>query len=320
MAVNYYRRRYQRRLGNAMYRGTRRALSYKGAAYLRGTRRARSMPARRTRQSVRTTKRTWARAMGATSAPSARTKFRRSRYYTGLGLRPGSNSSKRYLHEFQTTTSQDKRLQASRIIRADYDANEGVVNRRSGRICNVKGVKLRYWFALKNLAENSNIHDNPLQIRWAILNPRENTGNPTTDIDTTNFFINDGTASNEDAADFPSTGNCFKYMNRKINQRKMGVVQEGTFIIGNSTESNNSRMGIQSKKLLSLWIPVNRQMKWGSNVASDTNPSTNLYFVWWYCVEGDKDSAQRFGTGNQPMDVHYESITYFKDAAMTSGG
>lgn len=178
---------------------------------------------------------------------------------------------------------------------------------------------MRWWFSLKNLTESSNIHDNPLQIRWAILNPRENTGN-TTDIPTSNFFLNDGSASSEDAANFPSTGNCFKYMNRKINRRKMGVVQEGTFILGNQTDSNNSRMDVTSKKLLTLWIPINRQMKWGSNVVTAIEPTTNLYFVWWYCVEGDKDAPQKFGTGNQPMDVHYESITYFKDAALTSGG
>lgn len=314
MAANYIRRRYRRKVGNAMYRRMRRSYSTR-TAYLRGTGRARSSRAIVSRRAgLRGGKRSWSRAMGASSAPSARTKFKRSRFYTGLGLKPGFSVSKKYYFSSSSSNVQDKSLYIDRMIRADYDANEGLGNRRTGRLCDVRGVKMRHWFSLKNLVAASQVHDAPIQVRWAILNPKTNTG-ASTDINTTNFFMNDGEIDgNDDATDFPTTGRCFKYMNRKVNKRRYGILQEGTFLLSNDVSSDNSRLSPTARKLLSLYIPVSRQMKWGTNVASDVTPTTNLYFVWWYVQEGDKDTAKKFGTGDTPIDHTYESITYFKDS------
>lgn len=321
MATSYLRRRYRRKIGNALYNRMRRSYTTR-TAYLRGTSRSNVRP-RNTKRgrlllSSNGAKRGWSRAMGVSNVPSARTKFRRTAYYRGLGLSPKNMPCKKYFTEATSSAIEDKSMAFLRVVKADYDGNDAILNRRNGRLCNVRGVKMRHWFALKNFAESSVVLDAPVQIRWAILNPKVNTGNKTTDITLTNFFVNEGTASNEDAIDFKdATGICFDYMNRKINRRKYGVVQEGMFELSNDPGSNNSRVGRSARKLLNLWIPINRQMKWSSNTALDADPTTNLYFVWWYCQEADKDTGRKFIGG--AIDHTYERITYFKDSTAVTG-
>lgn len=226
--------------------------------------------------------------------------------------------SKKYFSEATSSSVEDKQLAVLRVVKADYDGNDAVLNRRNGRLCNVRGVKFRQWFTLKNFTESSTVLDAPIQIRWAILNPKVNTGNKTSDITLTNFFVNEGSVSNEDAINFKdATGMCFDYMNRKINRRRYGVVQEGMFELCNDPASNNSRVSKTTRKLLNLWIPINRQMKWASNTALDVDPTTNLYFVWWYCQEADKDAGRKFIGG--AIDHTYERITYFKDSTAVTG-
>lgn len=188
------------------------------------------------------------------------------------------------------------------------------MNARTGRLADVIGVKFRAWISLKStFTEASEIFTDPIQVRWAIINPKENTGE-TTDISTgTNFFQSDSPAQ-DDATDFPATGNTFVYMNRKINQRRYGVLQEGSFLLSNDPASNNTRVAPRSKKFLSFYIPIYRQMKWGINTAGETGyyPNANIHFVYWFTKQGDKDDAQAFSI-NQPFDFHYEHITYFRN-------
>lgn len=309
MALNYMRRRYRRKLGNALYRRSRRSLSYRGS-HLRGTAR------RRIAASPAPVKRKWARAMGSTAAPAARSKFKKSRYNHQLGLKIGANSSRRYKHEEINTSSFDKQLHAYAMVNAEYSDTDDVMNRRTGRLAIVNGVKFRAWFSLKNQAESSTKFNQPIQVRWAILNPADHTTGTILDVTLgNNFFISDSPAS-DDATDFPSTGVAFRYMNRKINQRKYGVVQEGTFILQNPVDSNNSRMDTRSKKLLTLWCPIKKQMKWPNNSTGSANrfPNANLYFVWWYCELGDNTTSVKFPTANDvPIEAYHETITYFKN-------
>lgn len=309
MALNYARRRYRRKVGNALYRRSRRSLSYRGS-HLRGTAR------RRIAATPAPVKRKWARAMGSTAAPSARGRFKKSRYHNQLGLKIGSNACRRYKHEELNTGEFDKQLNAKALVNAEYSDDDTRMNVRTGRLAIVKGVKFRAWFSIKNQAESSNKLNQPLQIRWAILNPADHTTGTVLDVTLgNNFFISDSPGT-DDATDFPSTGSCFRYMNRKINQRKYGVVQEGTFILQNPVDSNNSRMDTRSKKLLTLWCPIQKQMKWANTTTGANNrfPNANLYFVWWYCELGDNTSAPKFGTANDvPIELNHETITYFKN-------
>lgn len=278
--------------------------------YLRGTTKRRIATA-----SV-SNKRKWSRAMGTTSAPSARTKYRHTRYYGQLGLKPGANSSRRFKVESFLSSAIDKALIVDPMVNIEYSDDDTRMNVRHGRLANVTGVKYRIWFNLKNQSEGSTKMNNPIQIRWAILNPKNQEFGSIADVSTTNFFIND-TPTTDDASDFPSTATCFRLMNRKINVRQNGVVQEGTFILSNDPASNNTRMSMSSKKLLSLWCPINRQMKWPNNSTGAANrfPQSNLYFTYWFCELGDPTSSKKFPTANDaPFETIKESITYFKDA------
>lgn len=314
MAYNYVRRRYRRKLGNALYRRARRSLSYRGS-HLRGTAR------RRIAASPAPVKRKWTRAMGSSITPAARSQYKKSRYHYQLGVKPGTNASRRYKHEQISIGSVDKTLHAYAMVNAEYSDVDEVMNRRTGRLAVVSGVKFRAWFNLKTQGSSSAKYKEPIQVRWAILNPADHTTGTVLDVTLgNNFFISDSPAS-DDATDFPSTGTAFRYMNRKINQRKYGVLQEGTFILQQDVASNGTRMDIRSKKLLSLWCPVNKQMKWPNNATGSANrfPSANLYFVWWYCPLGDTTASAKYPTSNDvPLECNHETITYFRNPKVLS--
>lgn len=280
---------------------------------------------RRVRRRTATYKRGRARRAMGTNAPAFRTKMRSSKYRPNIGERIGYHPSRKDMQFNTLNADTDKRLHAVRLVGVEYSDTDNVMNRRTGRLVDVIGVKFRAWFQLKqNLVDSSNIWKNPIHIRWAIINPKTNTGD-ISDITTgTNFFVADSPA-NEDAIDFPFTGNCFRYMNRKINPRRYGVIQEGTFLLGNDTDASQERVNMRSKKFMSFYVPIYRQMKWGNNDTGINGryPNANLYFVYWFVAMGDKDDAQKFPLAtagvDQPLDIHYEKITYFRNPDVLNG-
>lgn len=244
---------------------------------------------------------------GPTMAPSIRTGYRRTSYYTTLGMRPGKYPSKKHLIQNQNAALLDKVQYVERLVAVPYSDSERM-NARQGRLANVRGVKFRCWFNLKNQAESSDKLDVPIMCRWAILVPKENTGE-NGDVGPSNFFINPDPPT-EEAVDFTSAVNCFGVMNRQINRRQYGVMQQGKFIIGQDPASTNSRLSTRAFKQVNLWLPLKRQMKWENNTTE--YPNTNIYFVVWYCKIGDKNTGSQFTDG--PLEFHWEACTYFKDS------
>lgn len=280
--------------------------------YLRGTARKSGM-----RRKALTTKRKWSSAMGTTNQPSARTKLRRSRYHNKLGLKIGAHPTRKYRKITLEQELVDKELKALPMVQVEAGFDDSTMNNRSGRLVDVKGVKLRMWFRLKNQAEGSIKLDFPIHIRWAIINPENQPTGTQLDVSTgTNFFINDNPAD-DDAKDFEAEGTCFRYMNRRINRRRYGVLQEGTIVLQNDVGSTNSRMDKRGLHFLSQWIPINKQMKWPNTTPGETNrfPRTNIYFVYWYCQMGDTTNAKKFPSAQNdtPFDVLHEEITYFNN-------
>lgn len=244
---------------------------------------------------------------GPTRAPAIRTGFRRTNYFTTLGMRPGRYPSKKHLIQNQNAALLDKVQYVERLVSVPYSDSERM-NARQGRLANVRGVKFRCWWQLKNQSEISDKLDVPIMVRWAILLPKENTGE-NGDVGPTNFFI-DPDPTTEEAVDFSSGVNCFGIQNRQINRRLYGVMQQGKFILAQDPGSNNSRLSIKAFKMVNLWLPLKRQMKWANNV--DEFPNTNIYFVCWYSKMGDKNTGSQFTDG--PLEFHWESQTYFKDS------
>lgn len=272
---------------------------------------------KRTRRVVRS--RRARRAMG-TNGPAFRTRQRRSRFRADLGQRMGYMPSRRVATTSSTSTSKDKELHTNRLISIPYNDTDNYMNCRTGRLCDVHGVKFRAWFSLKQpLVETSVIWDNPIQVRWAVINPKNNTGQDVDITAGTNWFMSDSPAV-DDAADFPvgtaTVGaNCFRYMNRKINSRRYGVLQEGSFLLSNDPGATNTRVLPRAKKFISFYLPIKRQMKW-SGIGTGTEdmfPNANLHFVYWFVKMGDKDDPQSYDS-DQPFDFHNERITYFKNA------
>lgn len=251
-----------------------------------------------------------------TNGPAYRTRLKWTRFRADLGQRIGYAPSRKSNYELTVSNLRDKRLSTTKLVAAEYSDVDTTMDSRSGRLCDVVGVKFRAWISLKdNLVEGNQIWNNPIQVRWAVINPKNNTGQDEDILTGSNFFQ----ATNptvDDADDFPNSGNTFKYMNRKINTRRYGVLQQGSFILSNDPASTNTRVDVKSKKFISLWIPIKRQMKWPNTDlgVGGRYPNANLHFVWWYVSMGDKDSGQKFATGDTPIDFTREHVTYFRNA------
>lgn len=287
--------------------------NYASRGYRRGTRT--STPGRRFKMGRgyarrRVGKTRWRKAIGGTSR-SARTRVRSTKFRSQLGLKSGARQSR--IHT-TTAVSQsgitDKLKNHDRLIKIPWSDNDDEMNKRKGSLCDVIGVKVRTWFEIDPTVAGS--LDTPIQVRWAIINPKENTGSST--LLGTDWFVSVNPVVQSDT-DFPSTGRAMEYMNRKINRRKFGVLQEGQFTLSNGSLASDPRVLVGTKKFISTYIPVNRQMRWTNNdeLTDSENPTQNIYFVWWYVRQGDTNPAKAFGA-SYPVKHYYENCVYFRNA------
>lgn len=289
------------------------------------TRRAGRARFRRNRRTSR--KRSYRRAMG-TGGPAARTRMRRTRYRPELGDTPNKTIVRKHnMYNSTPGIPGDKALSSIRLVNCRWSSDTTKMNRRNGRLCNVHGVKFRAWFELRSAANTSDFYEHPLQVRWAVINPKNNTGS-TLDITTGNNFFVATNPNQDDADDFiagtSTTGaRCFDYMNRKINGRSYGVLQEGTFLLSQNPASTSTgaqgRMSIGAKKFISVYVPLGVQMKWGGTGDDSIDagyPNANVHFVYWFCKQGDQADAATWTTiDSGPIAVAFEHCTYFNNAA-----
>mgnify|MGYP000228474275 CR=1 FL=1 len=253
---------------------------------------------------------------------------RRSQYNNQLGRRPGSYKVRRHTVTAQVTNVPDKTVNSFRLIYVGHDTDETKINKRRANIANVKGVKLNCWFQMPEEANQEFASvAYPIQVRWAVINPKDNNGGGT--ISTNEFFI---AANPEDTLtrDFPASGDSFQFMNRKINREQYGVLKEGHFVLrpdpGNAAtvtpsapNTGNKRMAASTQKNIKCYVPVKRQMQWADTATTKpTHPEQNLYFVWWYCKLGDMVSGNRFSAANPAVLNNHEMTTFFTNAKLYS--
>ena len=244
---------------------------------------------------------------------------RRSRYRSQLGRKPGKYSTRRHQAGATISNVPDKSKNSIRLMQVPYNADENVINTRKASLVKVKGVKFRAWFKFTSAATagpDSQIYKEPLQIRWALLNPKNNDGQPTvSDVD----FLITANPTADQATNFPTSGRSFSYMSRKINREQFGVLKEGSFILNPGAElakatSTGAGIPLSGHKFINLYVPVNRQMKWVDDAA--THPEHNIYFVYWYTTLGDERAPVKFQVADNPLTCSYEHITYFTNSRM----
>lgn len=217
----------------------------------------------------------------------------------------------------------DKRLHVFRLIKIPFTAADATGNTRNKRFCYVRGVKLRWWIKIKDqytsttgtTGDKNWDQYSPLQVRWAIISPKTNTGQ-TTDVSAgTDFFINPETTT-EAYKDFPSTGVNVEYINRRIARDNYGVVTEGSFVLEPSSSGTASVKHGYQAKMINKWIPINKVMEWETNSTGpgDDEPLTNLYMVMWYVSKHDLTEPQLFPTsGATPIEHYFERTCYFRN-------
>jgi len=245
-------------------------------------------------------------------APSVMTTTRRTVYRHNLGTRPRYQCKK---HSHKTTRSlntNDKTRNTIRLVKVPYNADDSFFNTRKGRIVNVRGVRFNWICKWKD----GHPTNEPIQVRWAIVNPKNNTGQTSDVTDGTNWWVSLNPA-NEYATDFSGTADHFDLMTRSINRKRFGVLKEGTFLLGPAeTGAGDGRTTYKQQKIINTYVRINQQMKWGSN-ENDTDekayPNANIHFVFWYCKRGTLDTTKSFTTStNVPIETRAQITTFFK--------
>lgn len=254
-----------------------------------------------------------------------------SRYRNQLGRKPGKYGTRRnWYQSIEDGNEQDKKAHFHRLISAAWSENETQINKRRGQLCNVVGVKVRMLWEMKaTLTANANAYKQPIQIRWAVVNPKENSGSDLLRNASPNEFWIDADPTSNMYKNWTTTGNCMSYTSRKINRDAWGVLREGTFVLcpnpsGTGDNTLDARLGRSMGNQLNLWIPVRRQMSWTTNdeVTASRWPEENIYFVWWYCKQFDSTDAQKMNSATaddiaqMPFRTVCERTTFFKNSQM----
>lgn len=241
-----------------------------------------------------------------------------SRFRSTLGRRPGKFGSRKHsVNNGTYAPFLDKALNSFRLVEINHGTDESQISQRRGDLVNVKGVKLRMWFRFQSDVGLDAKFTWPYQIRWAIVNPKNNNGG--TFVPSSDFFIANNPTTKV-SRDFPGTGNWFDYMTEKINREEYGVLQQGSFIMAKDTTQTVSgtvtyKSDRQGWKLLDIWVPINKQMKFNSTTSAF--PDVNLYFVWWFDIMGYDGTAQVFTTlAGSPLEQFHMKKIYFSNSAM----
>lgn len=269
------------------------------------------------RRNVRTRRKAPTRApYAAKSGRNFASATKKTAYYSNLGVKPGSHATKKHTRKTPVTNSaEDKKLHTIRLMKIPFSDADTDMSSREHRLVNVKGVSVTKWISFKGPTSNGDL---PLNIRWAVLNPKQNNG-ITANIDEVDFFMSKNPTTETTTNFIPGSQDWYDLMTRAINKRKYGVIKEGFFTLNPAeTSQNDVRKTARQQKLIKLYLPVNRQVKWASNGTTDNEgfPDANMFFVWWYCARGDLGQAQKYvGTNDVPLETSAEITTYFRTAA-----
>lgn len=266
---------------------------------------------------------------GPTQAPSMPHRFvqhvhaKGSKFRSNLGRRPGKYASRRRTAQGSELQLDDKTLKTFKLIDIPFNASDAIINTRKSNLVKVTGVKLRIQFGLQSRPFDNATTGTPIIVRWAIINPKENTGDST--FNSNKFFITKNPVDNM-AQDFPDgVGSQFVYLNRKINREQFGVLREGQMTL---VYSDGGARGIgtasgakyipskHSFNCLNIYLPINRQMRFENDLV--TNPTENLYFCYWFVGMGDEQTNRLYTIENTPLKEFHESTTYFRNSAMYS--
>jgi len=253
----------------------------------------------------------------------------RGRYRSLLGRKPGSYSTRRRTFYEKDNTLLDKNSAWDGLVFLEKDtAGTDAINLRKGDLCKIHGVKMRWIFQLQfTSATDSLTFIIPIRVRWAIVIPKKQPFVPPTitagraDTNVPNFFISPNPTTQQ-STDFIQAqaaavgGTHFDYLNRKINREEYGVVQEGQFILQNEPGANvgtgaGTNINTQAQKILHLYVKVNRQMKFATDAGA---PEENMYFVHWYCFNGDDNVQNVIPTG--VVRQQHEKTIYFTNSQM----
>lgn len=232
-----------------------------------------------------------------------------SNHHNGLGEKPWKGCKRYEWRETDQTALLDKDLHGHPIIKVPYN---GIVTADAGRMSDriyVKGVATHVTFRVK--PGQTTLAD-PLTIRWAVICPDDNTGNVQVDVlDGTEFFRARGTAQVENI-DFPTVGRYIEYHGNKINTDRYGIMRSGTFTMSPSSTGSDSYRHWDQVRMWNMWLPVKKDITFPTETIGDDIPNTNMYFIWWYTLRGDLNSAKTFSTQG-PLEMQLQNVVYFKE-------
>lgn len=275
-------------------------------------------------------------AIAPTQAPTLYQQSGRRRYMNRLGRKVGSFSTRRHtIEEPHVADVPDKVVHWDGLMyiprHTATEDPEDVLNKRTGKNCNVRGVRFQMNFQLNNIRNtplttdgvpvNALPYFEPIKVRWAVLNPKDQEANTIFNpAAPPEFFISKNPTGTSMTEDFSPLGSHWKLLSRKINREKYNVLKEGAFMLHNVHEQNHSsggsanyaRLSPTSFKRIKVYIPINKQVQFNG---TDGTPEYNLYFVFWYCQANAEEGVGSFGA-TPAIEYNSEKTTYFKNSLM----
>lgn len=266
--------------------------------------------------------------------PVTATPTRKSQYRNQLGRPIGTFGTRRTSREVEGVEFTDRAQSTHRLIYIPWSEDETQINKRRSNLVNVTGVRFRMQmihkmgagaYGLLNEAYESDERGRviPCEFRWAIINPKQNTGAAINNFNEEFFITRNPTE--QMSSNFTVNANYFTYHRQVINKEKYGVVKEGRFMLSPMMQQQENPAGVANTKSacaqLDIFIPLKKQMKFDLNdeTGEAPFPENNLYFVMWYTGMNDLGTVKLFDGDDQkdiPFIWKWETTTYFRNAAM----
>lgn len=211
-----------------------------------------------------------------------------------FGFKVGEGTTKRFVNNSKAEVSEATRTLYSEELTA-LGGGTGI-NDRQRQIINCRGFKINYAFR--------NTLDISMYLNIAVIAPKFNQ----TGVTSVDFFrSNDGGVRSQN---FGNSLSPLEFRNLPINTDDYHVFMHKRHLLGPDTNNAighfNANTGPVNYLVRKHWIPVNRQLRYASDLTTSAN--TPIFFVYWADSMNNPAGA---GVSANALITHFENTMYF---------
>lgn len=164
------------------------------------------------------------------------------------------------------------------------------LDRRARDLINLIGFKVCFYVR--------NTNEKPVYMNLAILCPKDDQ-----DVDTVDFFRSNKTGR---STDFDTSLSCLQFHCNPVNSDKYTILRHIRRTIHPSEEGGFNYMK-PNWNLEDFWVPVNRQMRYKSNLPQSA--INRIELVYWFDTTEAAGGSEALTMGT----TNYHTVAYFKD-------